>query len=307
MGQMEGLGMTLEYLALRNVQIHKKLDLELDPRLTCFLGNTDKGKSAILRVLRWLFFNRPQGDGIRRWGSKSTRATLGIDGHTATRSKGKENLYKLDGQVYKAFGSQVPEDLAQLFNVSEGSWAGQLQAPFWFLLPPQQLSRELNKVVSLDLIDSTLANLVSQVRQNRERVKWGQERLAAAQVQRDALAWAKEADAQLQACEHARQAALQARGKAVALAATLAQRNAVQGKLATLKGQLQGLQAVARAAQAATTARKHAQSLADRLAERDQWHAKVKKLGQHAKSLGKQIAQQFGSRCPACGSPTTTP
>ena len=49
--------MTLSRLSLTNFQKHERLALDLDPRLTSIAGDSDRGKSAVLRALAWLCLN----------------------------------------------------------------------------------------------------------------------------------------------------------------------------------------------------------------------------------------------------------
>lgn len=154
-------------LRVRNFQRHRDLDLELDPGVTTIVGTNDRGKSAILRALRWVLTNRPRGVSFLRWGSNKVSVTADVEGIRVKRSKGSANTYSIDGEYYEAFGNDVPKEVADIVRVAEENFQGQHDAPFWFALPPGEVSRRLNAVVDLGLIDTTLANLASQTRQVR--------------------------------------------------------------------------------------------------------------------------------------------
>ena len=47
---------------LENFQSHKNTSLEFDRGLNVILGNSDSGKTAILRAIKWALYNEPQGD-----------------------------------------------------------------------------------------------------------------------------------------------------------------------------------------------------------------------------------------------------
>jgi exonuclease SbcC len=162
----------LTRLKIKNFQPHEVLEVELDPLVTVFVGATDKGKSSVLRSLRWLSLNDPQGEAFIRWGSVSALARLEVDGRVVIRKRGGGvNLYSLDGDKFKSFGTKVPDPIAELLNVDEVNFAGQLDAPFWFLLSPPQVSRELNAIVNLSAIDSALSNVAAAVRQAKSEVE----------------------------------------------------------------------------------------------------------------------------------------
>ena len=109
----------IDLLVLHGFQAHEKLVLRLDPRVTCLVGPSDRGKSSVLRALKWLATNRPSGSEFLRWGSKSVRVKVKADGKTVEREKGQANLYRLGSDEFKAFGQDVPEQIASLLNLGE--------------------------------------------------------------------------------------------------------------------------------------------------------------------------------------------
>ena len=52
----------IKQLRLKNFQSHEDTVLDFVPGLNVLLGNSDTGKSAIVRAIRWLFYNEPAGD-----------------------------------------------------------------------------------------------------------------------------------------------------------------------------------------------------------------------------------------------------
>lgn len=151
----------IEELLLENFQAHKKLRLRLGPGVTTLTGPSDRGKSSVVRALRWLCHNEPRGTGFVRQGAGGARVTLTIDGRKVSRSNVGHNLYTLDGKEFAAFGSAVPPEVAALLSITPLNFQRQHDAPLWFSLGAGAVSRELNAVVNLALIDSTLSNLAS--------------------------------------------------------------------------------------------------------------------------------------------------
>lgn len=203
-------GAVLESLTIRDFQCYEKERIDFDERITVIVGPTDSGKSSWLRALRWLATNRPSGDGfVRRLPREAqgnsrgvARAVLRFDGHTAERVRGPgRNLYKLDGRVFKSFGAGVPEEIISLLALGPENFAGQHDAPFWFMLSPGEVSRELNGIVNLGLIDSTLANLAAELRRARTRIEVIEERVKEAQERTSRLSWARDADRDLSRVE----------------------------------------------------------------------------------------------------------
>ena len=127
---------------------------------------------------------------------------LHLDGYKINRQRGKVgNLYRLDKQSFRAFGNAVPEAIIRLVNVGPVNFSGQHDSPFWFSLSPGEVSRELNQIVALDLIDKTLGNLASELRTAKTTVEVSRNRLQEARQRRDELEWVKEADKKLRVIE----------------------------------------------------------------------------------------------------------
>jgi len=160
----------LEKLTLRHFQPHRKLTIKFDKRVTSIVGPTDTGKSAILRALRWLCLNRIGSKRYISWWSEFTSVTLHVDGHVIKRKRGKHNLYSLDGQDFKSFGTTVPEPIANLLNMSEENFQRQIDPPLWLASSPAQVGRELNRIVNLDIIDLTMENVARRKREAQSKV-----------------------------------------------------------------------------------------------------------------------------------------
>lgn len=158
----------LTKIELTNFQKHKTLKLKLG-RVTTIVGPSDTGKSALLRALRWVLLNRPNGTGFIRKGAKAAAVRVEVDGTEIIRERGPgTNLYST-ALSYKAFGNEVPREIAELVNVDGNNFQGQHDAPFWFSLTPGQVSKELNRIVNLDRIDRTLQRVKQETTKEKMR------------------------------------------------------------------------------------------------------------------------------------------
>lgn len=96
-----------------------------DGRLTVIVGPSDSGKTAILRALRWLLFNVPQGTDYIRAGATFARVTIDLSsGHQIIRERTKsKNQYKIiapgadEQQVFEGFGTDVPLEVQELTGI----------------------------------------------------------------------------------------------------------------------------------------------------------------------------------------------
>ena len=161
----------LESITLKNFQKHENLTIDFDPGVTTIIGTSDVGKSAAIRALTWLAQNKLRGDAFIRRGAKSAEVVLNVAGRKIERVRGKENLYRLDGEEYKAVSSTCPEDVADVLNVNVINFQQQHDPPFLFSSTPGQVATALNQVVDLTIIDSTLKNLNAANAKARNKVE----------------------------------------------------------------------------------------------------------------------------------------
>lgn len=222
-------------LIIKNFQKHQDLTLKLDPKVTTIVGDNDAGKSAIIRALRWLVFNRPQGDRFIRKGAKRTRVTLFVDGHRVSRIKGGTNEYKLDGKRLKGFGTKVPQDVSGLLNLDALNFLRQHDPPgFWFSLSPGEVSRRLNDVVDLGAIDDVLSRIASRLRREITKRSVIEERLQDAQEEKDRWSPAIRAGKDLKQVESLKREAEERAQRASEIAADLERLEEAQRKAADL-------------------------------------------------------------------------
>ena len=193
----------LKSIKIVNFQAHKRLEVDFDPHVTCLVGPTDAGKTAAVRALLWLVTNQPQGDAFLRWGSSHCKVEVFIDDHVIVRKRGVGNTYTLDGKVLKSFGQSVPDPVAEILKLEENNFQLQLDAPFWFLKSAPEVSRALNKIVNLEVIDQSLAKVSALVRRTTHEKESCTKRLKEARTTRDSLKWAKDADKELKRLEEA--------------------------------------------------------------------------------------------------------
>lgn len=168
------------------------MEVELSPTITSLQGPTDVGKSSVLRALRWACLNDLAGNDFIQEGADAAAVMVtfvsGEKQHTVTRSKGaRENLYGLNGDKYRSFGAGVPESIAALLDLNEINFQGQHDAPFWFNETAGEVSRRLNAVIDLSIIDQVVGRTAGEIRNASERVDVCQERLGELEAKQAAL------------------------------------------------------------------------------------------------------------------------
>lgn len=188
--------MFIKALEIKNFQCHHEARFDFAEGINAIVGESDRGKSAILRALRWVLLNKPEGTQMRRHGSKDAVVSVTLDNDTTiTRIRSKTvNRYILDisgekPQYYDSFGKNIPEPvLEQIGNLHadlgdraiELSMANQFESPF--LLTDSGIARAqvLGKISKTSLLDEAIKVAGVDVRNHGKTLKFIDEGLAKA-------------------------------------------------------------------------------------------------------------------------------
>ena len=167
-------------ITLKNFQSHRNSEIEFTDGLNILSGQSDSGKSAIIRALNWVFTNKPSGDAFRStWARKRpTEVSVFLDsGDVVKRVKGKSvNSYFLNDREFKAMGQSVPDEILQVLNIDTLNIQSQHDAPFLLSESSGEVARTLNRIVNLEIMDKALVECNSErLRLNREIQRYSDE------------------------------------------------------------------------------------------------------------------------------------
>lgn len=165
----------IKSLHIENFQSHKDTMIEFSPNVTAIVGLNNHGKSAVLRALRKVVRNSPDGNLFIRDGETKTKITLDLDSGTVVRQvksdqSADNNLYEVktpeaDPLTFVKFGKTgIPQEVLDVLHVSDvQSFSGvdydinfQTQFDDLFLVVGSGLAsirgKVLSKVTGLDTI-----------------------------------------------------------------------------------------------------------------------------------------------------------
>lgn len=161
---------SINKLKLVNFQSHRNTEIEFDKGLTVILGQTDQGKSAIIRALKWVLYNEPRGTDFITAGCNSCSVTLEMnDGTIITRARDKnKNRYILQKgdkkEVFEGFGNTVPLEIVKAHGIpkiqidkdikSAVNLAEQLEPPFLISETAGNRAKALGRLVGVHIIDA---------------------------------------------------------------------------------------------------------------------------------------------------------
>lgn len=120
--------MQIKSITIENFQSHVRTVIEPAPagQLTAITGQSDTGKTAVIRALRWLFYNA-WNESFLRHGAKFARVTVEYeDGTKIVRERnrgGTVNVYEIarpgrDKITLSRFGNDVPLEVREITGVA---------------------------------------------------------------------------------------------------------------------------------------------------------------------------------------------
>lgn len=178
----------IDFLHIQNFQSHKDTDLIFSPGVNVIVGTSDSGKSAIIRALRWVNWNRPSGDSFRSsWGGV-TEVQVGIEEEkiiARRKDKIEEYVIGIPGHkdtIFKAFGTEVPSEITKQLQLSDINLQSQMDKPFLLSSSPGEVATHFNKVARLDKIDSALIYVNKWVRDLTSDIKYKEQDVKSAKV-----------------------------------------------------------------------------------------------------------------------------
>ena len=113
--------------------------------------------------------NKPGGVSFVRHGTDACAVRLKVGSKTIIRERGKENVYRLGKDEFKAFGADVPDTVADVLNVdSLINFQDQHDAVFWFSESAAEVGRRLNMIVNLEVVDRVLSDGTSRLKKAKQ-------------------------------------------------------------------------------------------------------------------------------------------
>lgn len=193
----------IKSVELKNIQSHENTRLEFDKGINVIVGSSNSGKSAILRGLFWVRYNRPLGvDTLAsHWAltdkgdlKKEMSVTVENDSGTVERRRAKgDNQYIVNGKVLDVVKSDVPVDVEAVLALSDTNIQKQLDEPFLLSKTSGEVARYFNRVVRLDIIDTVLGKAESSKRKIQSDIKSAESQVADCKEKLEGFGWLEEA------------------------------------------------------------------------------------------------------------------
>ena len=151
---------------LYNIQKHKHIKLSLDG-INILVGETESGKTSILRGLLWNMKNNTSGSSIvTNDGSTYCSCTVKVDGHSVARKwSTTENSYSIDGKVLTSIRTSVPSEIKELYNIDDVNIQCRRDLPFMLYYKDTECASQFSQMLNIEEIDRATSAINSRVRE----------------------------------------------------------------------------------------------------------------------------------------------
>lgn len=186
-------------LSILNFLSHKKTIMEFSEGVNVIVGVTDSGKSAIIKALKWIVFNRPAGEDIRSsWGGVTVAKIIVDDGILVKRLRSKKaNSYFVDDKRFDAVKRDVPEEVLKVLNFTDINLQTQFDSHFMLSKSSGEVAQYFNKIAHLDKIDIALQNIQRWTRDVQKKLGYDEQAYKANEERLASYSYLKEAEAKL--------------------------------------------------------------------------------------------------------------
>ena len=159
----------IRQLHINHFQSHDCTTLKFHPGVNVIVGPSDSGKSAIMRALRWVLFNKGGTGAFSHWSPKRMDVGLLLEGkESITRSRSPSgNHYQIEDSELAAVGKDVPPAVSELLNVTDLNM--QRQGDPYFLLNDgaPEVARKLNEIAGLESIEQAHTRIAGKIREHQ--------------------------------------------------------------------------------------------------------------------------------------------
>jgi exonuclease SbcC len=192
----------INFIHIKGYQSHKDTNINFCSGVNAITGASNSGKTATLRALNLVVNNKPSGDSFISHFADESCISIKFDEKIIQRIKSKkENLYLLDGEEYRAFGQEVPEDIKKTINMNDTNIQYQLDAPFLLSSTSGEIAKYFNTIANLDSIDISLSKVDSKIRNIKSELKYNEDELKSKAKEINKYDWIEKAEKEFEAIE----------------------------------------------------------------------------------------------------------
>lgn len=199
-------------IKLVGFQSHVDTSINLTEGLNVITGPSDSGKTAVIRAVRWLALNEPQGDAVVNQSVGYAQVTIITDTGVVTkvRNKGKVRYeINIDGENISYDKSEIPQEVYRILGINKTSFgdvevvlpfAFQLDAPFLISSPASFGGKVLGKICNADTVELAVKKSSREVSQANDAKRQAEKTIEETNLALQSYENLQEVEQRLQQC-----------------------------------------------------------------------------------------------------------
>ncbi len=195
--------MIFDKLILKNFQSHVETEIDLSKNVNCIIGETNNGKSSIVRAIHFFYTNTWSSDFLRH-GEENAEITLENEFVSIKRVKGKDNYFevKMNGktEIYDKLGrSNIPIEIQNLLEIDSDLFfniARQNPMDLDFLMTDTSSSRssQLSVILKLDKIEDAIISVRTDINKTRKDYNSTEKIIEDLTLEKEKMDWIEDLD-----------------------------------------------------------------------------------------------------------------
>ena len=187
----------IKKVEIENFQSHKNTTIEFKDGLNTIIGESNSGKTSILRAIRWCLDNDPKGSDFITTGKDNCSVTVVFDDGTSItrkRTRNESGTYDVIGktvhpdgtvvkwnQTYKGFANNLPVEIMNIHQMPKVSLTkdicthlnmmSQLDGPFLITESPQVKAAIIGRLTGTQVIDLGIKETNKNILNNSKTIK----------------------------------------------------------------------------------------------------------------------------------------
>lgn len=164
--------MIIQELKVKNFQVHEERTIQFKKGLNVVVGDTNIGKSSLIRALFLLIMNQPRSsEKIFQKKFQEDPMEIQIKDDQGNIIIRKQNKYYLNGKILKAFGSDVPETIKEVLPIREINFQKQLDPHFLIMQTGGNAAKILNVTTGMEDQEALMKQIKSEILEHNTNIK----------------------------------------------------------------------------------------------------------------------------------------
>lgn len=164
----------IKSITIKNFRTHQDTKLDFCEGINIIVGESDTGKSNIVKAIRKLKDNHPSGDSFKGVDAPTEIIMEVINGDkidTVSICVDKDVTYIVNGRKFNKCKQSVPDEVLALLNLSDINISRQFDKSFLVFDTPGEVGKRFNKILKMDKVELYLSTLTTKINKRNNDIE----------------------------------------------------------------------------------------------------------------------------------------